>query len=93
LSPRKFNIICIVALIVVASLAMLMIEMSPGSRTLDLVPAQDLGSTGSSDSSSAFVVQPLSLGLSLAVVADMGMMTAGLVILFKDDAPGRYRAR
>jgi predicted permease len=92
LSPRKFNIICIVTLIAVASVAMLMIEMSPGSRTLDLLPAQDVASTGT-DSSSAYVMQPLSLGLSLTVVADMGLMTLGLVILFKDDAPGRYRAR
>jgi hypothetical protein len=92
LSPRKFNIICIVTLIAVASLAMLMIEMSPGSRTVDLLPAQDVASTGN-DPSSAFIVQPLSLGLSLTVVADMGLMTIGLVILFKDDAPGHHRAR
>jgi hypothetical protein len=88
LSPRKFNIICIVTLIAVASIAILMIEMSPAGRNIDLAPTQDLGSTGS-DASNTLIVQPLSLGLSLTVVADMGIMTAGLVILFKDDAPSR----
>ena len=36
---------------------------------------------------------PLSLGLSLTIVADMGLMTLGLVVLFKEDSPDQYRAR
>jgi hypothetical protein len=88
-SPRKFNLICILAIVVVGATAMLMVEMSPSQGEFEL-PANTVSEDGTS---SPFVLQPLELGLALAVVADMGLMTLGLVILFKDATPGRYRAR
>jgi len=88
LRARTFNAICILAIVAVGAMAMFMVQASAdrqadGPRTLAEV--QDASST------STAVFQPLSLGLSLAVVADVGLMTVGLVILFKDDAPVRDR--
>jgi hypothetical protein len=68
---------------------MVMIEMGPSHGEFDLPAA-----TGNADGAvTPLLVQPLELGLALAVVTDLGLMTLGLVILFKDATPGRYRAR
>jgi hypothetical protein len=86
-SPRKFNLFCILAVIAVGAAAMVMIEVSPSHGAIDLPAATTDGD------STVMVVQPLDLGMALAITVDMGLMTAGLVILFKDASPGRYRAR
>lgn len=65
-----------------------------------------LGQTGSAEGASASFGQntgmdaqeamglhPLSLGLSLTIVIDMGLMTTGLVILFMEDGVARHRVR
>lgn len=66
---------------------MFMVQASAEDKALDL-PAQ---AEVQEASSNTMVLQPLNLGLALAVVADLGLMTLGLVILFKDDMPGRDR--
>jgi hypothetical protein len=88
-SPRKFNLICILAIVAVGAAAMVMVNLGPSHGEFEF-PASVVSGEGTA---SPLVLQPLDLGLSLAVVADMGLMTLGLVILFKDAAPGRYRAR
>lgn len=88
MKPRNFNAICILAIVAVGALAMLMVSASSDLKETDAATAeaQELASA------ETVVLQPLSLGLSLAVVADLGLMTLGLVILFKDDSPGRDRS-
>jgi len=85
LSTRKFYIICIVTLIAVVALAMLMVAVIP-EGTAAPAPVQDAGAGD-------YAVFPLGLGLTLALLADMGLMTAGLVILFKDERPSGQRFR
>jgi multisubunit Na+/H+ antiporter MnhC subunit len=88
LSPRKFKLICGAAVIAAVALTMFVAGLdqlqaaaaSPSQGSGDIVPE-------------GVMIQPLSLSLSLTVVIDMGLMTLGLVILFMDDAPSRYRAR
>ncbi len=89
MNPRTFNLICIAAIIAVGAAAMFMVQASAEERTSDLPAQAEVQEVSSA--SNAMVVQPLSLGLALAVVADLGLMTLGLVILFKDDTPGRDR--
>jgi len=88
LKPRNFNAICILAIVAVGALAMFMVSASSDLKETGAASAeaQELASA------ETVVLQPLSLGLSLAVVADLGLMTLGLVILFKDDSPGRDRS-
>jgi ABC-type uncharacterized transport system permease subunit len=80
---------CIVAIVVVGAVAMLMVEMSPSQGEFEL-PSNAVSEDGTA---TPFILQPLEIGLALAVGADMGLMTLGLIILFKDATPGRYRAR
>ncbi|GEM_PF-1762617 len=89
MNPRTFNLICIVAIIAVGAAAMFMVHSSAEERASDLPAQAEVQEVSSSPS--AVVLQPLSLGLALAVVADLGLMTLGLVILFKDDMPGQDR--
>jgi hypothetical protein len=88
LSPRTFNIICILAIVAVGAMAVMMVQNGSEQQGTDLLASTDVQEFFSSN---VMTLQPLSLGLSLAVVADLGLMTLGLVILFKDDAPNRDR--
>jgi hypothetical protein len=88
LSPRTFNIICILAIVAVGAMAVMMVQNGSEQQGTDLLASTDVQGFFSSN---VMTLQPLSLGLSLAVVADLGLMTLGLVILFKDDAPNRDR--
>lgn len=91
MSPRKFNLFCIATLIAVVVLAMAMVAMSPqdiGNVAPSVsAPTTDTGAAG------AIGIMPLGLGLSITIVADMGLMTLGLVILFKEESPDHYRVR
>lgn len=89
LNPRTFNIICILAIIAVGAIAMFMVHTAHDHQAAaDLQAGTEVQNVPSTN---AVVLQPLSLGLALAVVADLGLMTVGLVILFKDDRAGRDR--
>jgi hypothetical protein len=89
LSPRKFSLICIATVIAVVVLAMAMVAMSPQDGS-NQAPQSATPSTDA-DAAGAMGFVSLSLGLSLTIVADMGLMTLGLVILFKEETPDRYR--
>ena len=89
MNPRTFNLICVVAIIAVGAAAMFMVQASAEDGATDLPAQAEVQEVSSS--SNAVMLQPLNLGLALAVVADLGLMTLGLVILFKDDMPGRDR--
>jgi hypothetical protein len=91
LSPRKFNLICIATAIAVVVLAMAMVAMSPQDGS-NQAPQSATPST-EADAAGAMGFVSLGLGLSLTIVADMGLMTLGLVILFREDAPEHYRIR
>lgn len=96
MNERKFNLLCISAVIVVAAIAVVMVELGPEGKAIQAPGNVDLGQFLSSESTSnPFVPQPLSLPLALAVVFDMGLMTLGLVILFSDQplVRRRYRTR
>ncbi|MDW5561730.1 MAG: hypothetical protein SA339_00770 [Methanomassiliicoccus sp.] len=84
MNPRIFNTVCILAIIAVGAAAMFMMSSNPDHAVM-----KEQAGTNAMSPTGTVVLQPLSLGLSLAVVADLGIMTVGLVILFKDDAPGR----
>lgn len=90
LKPKTLNFICILAILAVGALAMFMVQTSHQNTGDALQAGTEL--QGSS-ATNAVMLQPLKLGLALAVVADLGLMTLGLVILFKDDVPGRARIR
>ena len=94
LSPRKFDLICIVILVAVTAVAMVLVSTSPGGSSVNL-PKVDMGTSDiGSNTTMPFGIQPMSLNLALAIVADVSLMTLGLVILFQDGSPGRrYRAR
>lgn len=66
---------------------MFMVHASSGSQTMD----RQADAAVQEVSSNPMAIHPLELGLALAVVADLGLMTLGLVILFKDDTPGHDR--
>lgn len=85
---RTFNAICILAIVAVGAMAMFMVQASADRQAEGL---QEKAEVRDASSANPVIFQPLSLGLSLAVVADVGLMTVGLVILFKDDAPVRDR--
>ena len=87
MNPRTFNFICIAVIIAVGAAAMFMVQASEEDRASESPIQAEIQEA----SSNAVVLQPLNLGLALAVVADLGLMTLGLVILFKDDIPGRDR--
>ncbi|MBI0584561.1 MAG: hypothetical protein ISF22_10100 [Methanomassiliicoccus sp.] len=89
MDPRKFNAICILAIIAVGALAIVMVETSPRS---DAIGPAATASLSDDILASVPAVQPLEIGIALAVVADLGLMTLGLVILFGDGFP-RYRPR
>jgi hypothetical protein len=90
LNTRTFNTICILAIIAVGAMAMFMVQNAHDDQaTTNLQASSNVQDAASS--TTAIVLQPLSLGLGLAVVADLGLMTIGLVLLFKDDMPGRDR--
>ncbi len=84
--------ICIATLIAVVVLAMAMVAMSPQSVIND---APQSASSAAVDGNAAgeLGIMPIGLGLSLTIVVDVGLMTLGLVILFKEEAPSRYRVR
>jgi hypothetical protein len=89
LNPRTFNAICILAIVAVGAMAIFMVQASADMKGTGPQAAAEVQEVSSAQS---VMLQPLSLGLSLAVVADLGLMTVGLVILFKEDAPGRDRS-
>ncbi len=91
MSPRKFNFICIATLIAVVVVAMAMVAMSPQNVSTEVPPSASTPVTDG-DAASAIGYMSLGLGLSLTIVADMGLMTLGLVILFKEENPDRYQA-
>jgi hypothetical protein len=90
LSPRKFSLICIATVIAVVVLAMAMVAMSPQDNSKG---AQSATPSTQADAAEAIGYVSLSLGLSITIVADMGLMTLGLVILFKEETPDHYRIR
>lgn len=80
MNARTFNIICLAAIITVGALAITMVELSPNNIHFEF-------SSGAEGGSAAPLLQPLSVGVALAILLDVGLMLAGLIILFKDE-PG-----
>ena len=70
---------------------MAMVAMGPQDVSNGVPPSVSTPATDG-DAAGAIGIMPLGLGLSLTIVADMGLMTLGLVILFKEESPDHYRA-
>jgi len=91
LNPRTFNTICIIAIIAVGAMATSMVHATHDQQAVELSEAGE--DAQEIPSNNAVVLQPFGPGLAMAVLADVGLMTLGLVVLFKDDATGRDRRR
>lgn len=95
MNARRFNLICIVAIVVVGIVAVAMVELSPNGKAIESPKNVDLSqfSSAGANATNPLMPQPMSLNLALAVILDIGLMTLGLVILFQDGPVHRTRVR